>query len=31
MPAGFIDKPIDIDELLETVCALLGRKAGVSP
>ena len=28
-PARFIDKPIDIDELLETLRALLVRNAGV--
>jgi DNA-binding response OmpR family regulator len=30
-PAGFIDKPIDIDELLNTLRNLLGRDAGVAP
>jgi DNA-binding response OmpR family regulator len=29
MPAGFIDKPIDIDELLETLDNLLRKNAGV--
>jgi DNA-binding response OmpR family regulator len=29
MPAGFIEKPIDIDELLQSLGALLGEDAGV--
>jgi acetyl-CoA carboxylase beta subunit len=29
MPAGFIDKPIDIDELLKTLASLLAADVGV--
>jgi DNA-binding response OmpR family regulator len=31
LPAGFIDKPIDIDEFLEQVVAAVGRPVGAAP
>jgi CheY-like chemotaxis protein len=30
-PASFIEKPVDIEHLLRTVRAVLGRQVGVSP